>query len=35
LSLYVIWLRYGTSQAPTSGGDTALPGAKPHNEENP
>lgn len=37
LSLYVIWLRYGTSQAPhdddpAQGSTTA---AQPHNEENP
>lgn len=34
LSLYTIWLRYGTSQAstPARGGST-LPGATPHNEE--
>ncbi|MFX4285424.1 AtpZ/AtpI family protein [Janibacter sp. G349] len=37
LSLYIIWLRYGTSQAPhdddpAEGSTTA---AQPHNEENP
>ena len=35
LSLYTIWLRYGTSQAPTPArGESALPGAEPQNEEN-
>ncbi|UTT66922.1 AtpZ/AtpI family protein [Janibacter sp. CX7] len=35
LSLYVIWLRYGTSQAPHSDRATASTlGAQPHNEEN-
>lgn len=36
LSLYTIWLRYGTSQAPTPDGrDESRAGAEPHNEENP
>ncbi|HBO54227.1 AtpZ/AtpI family protein [Janibacter terrae] len=35
LSLYVIWLRYGTSQAPHPDSvTTSLDGAQPHNEEN-
>lgn len=35
LSLYVIWLRYGTSQAPQPPSvTTSLDGAQPHNEEN-
>ncbi|WP_068262521.1 AtpZ/AtpI family protein [Janibacter limosus] len=35
LSLYVIWLRYGTSQAPPTDRATASTlGAQPHNEEN-
>lgn len=35
LSLYTIWLRYGTSQAPTPArGGSTLPGAQPQNEEN-
>ena len=35
LSLYVIWLRYGTSQAPHPDSvSTSLDGAQPHNEEN-
>ena len=35
LSLYVIWLRYGTSQAPHPDRATASTlGAQPHNEEN-
>lgn len=33
LSLYTIWLRYGTSQAPLDGRDVSRPGAEPHNEE--
>ncbi|SMC31430.1 Putative F0F1-ATPase subunit Ca2+/Mg2+ transporter [Janibacter indicus] len=36
LSLYVIWLRYGTSQAPTDDAPSAgkKTAAQPHNEEN-
>ena len=35
LSLYVIWLRYGTSQAPhTDRAQASTLGAQPHNEEN-
>lgn len=35
LSLYVIWLRYGTSQAPhPDRAHELLVGAQPHNEEN-
>lgn len=36
LSLYTIWLRYGTSQAPTpESDDHSRAGAEPHNEEIP
>lgn len=35
LSLYVIWLRYGTSQAPSpERPNAATSGAQPYNEEN-
>ena len=35
LSLYIIWLRYGTSQAPTTDHpDGSTRAAAPHNEEN-
>lgn len=35
LSLYTIWLRYGTSQAPTTDHpDGSTRAAAPHNEEN-
>ncbi|TWD13887.1 AtpZ/AtpI family protein [Marihabitans asiaticum] len=35
LSLYTIWLRYGTTQAPTiERGDATQTGAEPQNEEN-
>lgn len=34
LSLYIIWLRYGTSQAPTTDhSDGSTRAAAPHNEE--